>query len=291
MIIRINKSENYTTIANEIARRKDISARAMGVYYYLMTLPDNWKVFKGELHKHFTEGRDAINKAFKELQDAGYIVGTREQNEAGKMAGYDYTIYETSDHVTEKPSTDNQGTGNPHLLNTNEPSTNNTKGKSDALKTLRKSVQEAFLNVLEKEGKPQSYFDFKVEGGHINKLVAKFMKEPDPEIFAKTMIQQYYYLTHGRDKFYSTQPFLPSRLNAQGIYPQVIDKMQDLLKATLKKAAARPRPADLNQPALEFDREAFNADSLDKMRTMREAMRNNKIPTEGENDDEEKVCI
>ena len=38
-----------------------------------MTLPKDWKLYKEELVTHFTEGKDAINTAFKELEKAGYI--------------------------------------------------------------------------------------------------------------------------------------------------------------------------------------------------------------------------
>ena len=48
-----NKTENYTIVSNEIFRRSDVSARAKGVYAYIMTLPDDWKLYKSELYKHF----------------------------------------------------------------------------------------------------------------------------------------------------------------------------------------------------------------------------------------------
>jgi len=66
--------KDFCTVCNEVARRKDLSARAKGIYYYLATLPSNWELKKQELIRRFTEGRDAFNKAFKELEDTGYIV-------------------------------------------------------------------------------------------------------------------------------------------------------------------------------------------------------------------------
>jgi hypothetical protein len=74
-IIRTKKTENFTTVCNDIFRRHDISARAKGVYAYIMTLPNDWKIIKSDLHKHFKDGRDAINSAFTELEEAGYITG------------------------------------------------------------------------------------------------------------------------------------------------------------------------------------------------------------------------
>ena len=74
-IIRTKKDERYASISNEVLQRPDISARAKGLYAYLMTMPSGCKVIKSELHKHFKEGRDAINSAFTELEEAGYITG------------------------------------------------------------------------------------------------------------------------------------------------------------------------------------------------------------------------
>ena len=77
-IIKVsNKTENFTISANEVPRRADLSARAKGIHSYLMTLPADWKLYREELYTHFTEGRDAINTAFKELEEKGYIKKTR----------------------------------------------------------------------------------------------------------------------------------------------------------------------------------------------------------------------
>jgi len=42
-----NKTDNYTIVANEIFQRSDISARAKGIYAYIMTLPPfvEWQMY------------------------------------------------------------------------------------------------------------------------------------------------------------------------------------------------------------------------------------------------------
>lgn len=127
-IIRTEKNKNYSVIHNEVARRSDLSARAKGVYYYLMTLPDNWTLYKRELYKHFTEGRDALNKAFKELEDAGYIAKQPKREEGGKVNGWNYTMYESTELLKNR-NTVNPSDGKPattkYLPQLN---TNNTNG-------------------------------------------------------------------------------------------------------------------------------------------------------------------
>src|SRR6056297_1020054 len=90
-IIRTKKDRNYSVIYNEVARRSDISARAKGLYFYIMTLPDDWQIYKTEIYTHFTEGREAMNKAFKELEDAGYITKKTRHGGDGRLEGWDYT--------------------------------------------------------------------------------------------------------------------------------------------------------------------------------------------------------
>ena len=95
-IIRRDKTDNYSVIHNECFRDDTLSARAKGIFAYLMSLPDDWKIYKTELHTHFAEGRDAINKAFGELMDRGYITKKPSRSDDGKVLnGWDYTVYET----------------------------------------------------------------------------------------------------------------------------------------------------------------------------------------------------
>jgi hypothetical protein len=113
-----DKTGNFSIILNECFQRADLSARAKGIFGYIMTLPDSWKIRKVELYSHFTEGRDALDAAFKELEAAGYIE-SKEVREAGKFAGYDYTVNESCGKpVPGKPYTVKPGPENPHLLKT-----------------------------------------------------------------------------------------------------------------------------------------------------------------------------
>jgi hypothetical protein len=91
---------------NEVFRRRDISARAKGLFAYIMTLPDDWKIQKEELYSHFTEGRDALDKAFRELINVGYIKNERLRDEAGKIIGFRFVVKESI--TLENHNTENQ---------------------------------------------------------------------------------------------------------------------------------------------------------------------------------------
>lgn len=130
MIIRAKKQKNYTIVSNHIFKNNDISARAKGVYAYIMTLPDDWKLYKSELFNRFSEGKKAIDTAFKELEENQYISKKRVKNKFGKFEGWEYTVFEHPATETpisdqsEKGKSENRQVGNGQLLSTNEPNTN-----------------------------------------------------------------------------------------------------------------------------------------------------------------------
>lgn len=94
MIVRkAEHKNNYTCVSNEILQRKDMSMRAKGLLVYLLSLPEDWELHKTEVQKHFTDGRDAVFRAFEELEQLGYIQGKKFRDEKGRIQ-YQYTVYE-----------------------------------------------------------------------------------------------------------------------------------------------------------------------------------------------------
>ena len=128
-----NKTENFTIVSNEVFKRNDVSARAKGLYAYIMTLPDDWKIYKQEIFTHFSEGKNALDSAFKELERLGYISKEKAKNEKGQFVGWDYTIYESATEDIETDCMENRVSDLPksenrQLLNTD--SLQNTEKQS-----------------------------------------------------------------------------------------------------------------------------------------------------------------
>ena len=160
MIIKRQKTKDYSTIANECFKNPAISARAKGLYGYLMTLPETWELKKIELYTHFTEGRDALNNAFEELIKFGYIHKKRTRNSLGKFEGWEYVVHEFASPLTEnpksvkptywkpesgKPDAGNPKSENPHLLNTNK-KVNTKKVNTD--NSNKENIKENPIDVL-----------------------------------------------------------------------------------------------------------------------------------------------
>lgn len=135
-IVRLNEhTQNYTVICNDCFQNSSLSMQAIGLLAYLITLPVDWKIYKSELVNHFTNGRDAINNAFNELIENGYITCEKTRTEKGTFGSNIYTVHEVpiktnttnGKPVTENPSTDKPSTENLQLQSTHIQNTDNTK--------------------------------------------------------------------------------------------------------------------------------------------------------------------
>ena len=95
-IIRVKKDKDnpYVIINKNSITDKKMPLKAKGLFSYLMSLPDDWKLYVKELQTHFPDGRQTINNAIDILIKLGYMKRTATR-EVGKFSGYDYTIYES----------------------------------------------------------------------------------------------------------------------------------------------------------------------------------------------------
>lgn len=74
----------------EVFLREDISARAKGIYAFLLSYDK--EINKNSLVLHFKEGRDSLSTAFKELVNNNYIAIVKKRDEEGKFAGSEIKI-------------------------------------------------------------------------------------------------------------------------------------------------------------------------------------------------------
>lgn len=150
MITTPENPKNFCIVCNEVARRRDLSARAKGIYYYLATLPPSWELQQQEAEQHFTEGREAFRTAFKELIVTGYIKQIRLQDAKGRLTGWKYNVLWSSDapEMRETDTPENQYRENRKAVNqlTENPTLLNTDILNTDLSIIESSKQDSVLS-------------------------------------------------------------------------------------------------------------------------------------------------
>jgi len=146
--IRYSKQRDYTVMNNTFLRDDKLSWKAKGLFAYILSLPEDWKIYISELQTHATDGETSLRSAIKELTDNGYIIQKRLKDDKGRWASYVYQIIENP--FVENLDVDNLDVENQVLLNTN-----NTKYLNE-LKTNKSSkddTQPSLIPKLDKKTK------------------------------------------------------------------------------------------------------------------------------------------
>lgn len=106
-VFRVEKNRGYTVMSNHHLRNKDLSLKAKGLLSQMLSLPEDWDFTLKGLSLINREQIDAIRAAVWELEQAGYIVRSRERDGQGRLRGADYLIYEQSQPVPDSPTLEN----------------------------------------------------------------------------------------------------------------------------------------------------------------------------------------
>ena len=197
--IKKKKETNYTQIDNTCVKDARLSWKEKGVHTYLMTLPEDWKIYLSELVRHSRDGKSALYSAIQTLEKYGYIKRIRNRDENGRFEQTAYYVYEEplqaddntplSDNPDmenpdvvkpdmENPNKEKRDTENQTLLNTNKLTTNNiqnteltnlSSSEDDATQTVSESV---FVKILKDLFDNQYPFDKNFEPA-VQKLLSE----------------------------------------------------------------------------------------------------------------------
>lgn len=135
-VFRIEKTRDYTVMANFHLRDTELSLKAKGLLSLMLSLPEDWDYTTKGLARICRDGVDSICSTVRELEEHGYIIRERVRNEKGQLTTVEYTILEqpvkgepgTAGPGQEKPKRENPVLGkpkqeNPAQLNTNKSNT------------------------------------------------------------------------------------------------------------------------------------------------------------------------
>ena len=143
-VFRVDKSRDFTVVANCIFKDRSLSAKAKGILVEMLSLPESWDFTLKGLTTLFTDGIDSIRQGINELEARGYIVRERKRDARGRLGGMEYVIYETPHKAVENspacalPEEDNPTAENP----TQEYS---TEEKPTTYKELNKSITNSSI--------------------------------------------------------------------------------------------------------------------------------------------------
>ena len=117
-VFRVEKTRDYTVIANHHLRNTELSLKAKGLLSLMLSLPEEWDYTTKGLSRICKDGVDSICAGVHELEDHGYVVRERIRNPNGQLGAIEYTILEqprTSEPKREKPERENPVQANPVL--------------------------------------------------------------------------------------------------------------------------------------------------------------------------------
>ena len=133
-VFRVERTRDYTVMCNHHLKDSGLSLKAKGLLSMMLSLPDEWNYSTRGLAAICKEGVDAIGKALKELEQAGYIVRRQLRGAGGRICDTEYTIYEqprppdttlpdTENPYLDIPDMEQPDTDNPAQLNTKKSNT------------------------------------------------------------------------------------------------------------------------------------------------------------------------
>ncbi len=117
-VFRVEKTRDYTVMANHHLRNTDLSLKAKGLLSLMLSLPEEWDYTTKGLSRICKDGVDSICAGVRELEEQGYVVRERIRNPNGQLGAIEYTILEqprTSEPKREKPERENPVQANPVL--------------------------------------------------------------------------------------------------------------------------------------------------------------------------------
>ena len=117
-VFRIEKTRDYTVMANHHLRNTELSLKAKGLLSLMLSLPEEWDYTTKGLSRICKDGVDSICTGVRELEDHGYVVRERIRNPKGQLGAIEYTILEqprTLEPKRENPKRENPVQANPVL--------------------------------------------------------------------------------------------------------------------------------------------------------------------------------
>lgn len=205
-----------------------MTMKAKGLLCYLLSLPDDWKLYKTELKKHFKDGKDGIYSAFDELVALGYVEQTEREKKQGKFDGYDYAVFDSPLRVYRSGSTaaEKPAPENPPLINNNIVYNKQIKNKRDD--DSEKSSSAPFILILDfwlKEVHPGWAMDG-LQGKHLKHIITKIkttLTSSKKEVTDENIVTTFKYIINHLPEYFKNKDLATINSN----YNEIIEKIKN----------------------------------------------------------------
>ncbi len=117
-VFRIEKTRDYTVMANHHLRNTKLSLKAKELLSLMLSLPEDWDYTTKGFARICKDGVDSICSAVNELEEHGYVIRERISNSKGQLTDIQYIILEKPQlplPEQEKPKQENPVLGSPVL--------------------------------------------------------------------------------------------------------------------------------------------------------------------------------
>ncbi len=201
MIVRVNKTHDYTVMSNHHLNNRNLTLKAKGLLSVILSLPDDWQYSVAGLAAISKEKEASINTALKELKDNGYLVVIKKmpnETNSGRIE-YEWHFYEQPADQKQEPEKqgiekqgveiqglefqglENQGQVNTNIVNTNIQNTNevNILGKAKKSRFVPPDVSEvqAYCDERGNNIDAQQFVDYYTANGWVQGKAGKPVKD------------------------------------------------------------------------------------------------------------------
>ena len=102
-VFRVERTKNYTVMANYHLKDKRLSLKAKGLLSVMLSLPDDWNYNMKGLARLSKDGLDSVRSTVNELER--YVTRHRIRTETGQLADTEYLVRERPLDQEEQPTT------------------------------------------------------------------------------------------------------------------------------------------------------------------------------------------
>ena len=164
---KIGETDGFVIVPNAILKGRNLSAKALGVYFLIVSLPDDWNFSVKGLCTLCTDGKASIASAVEELENAGFLKRDGIVKCKGKFTAGDWIISDTPEAVRtvpENPTSEKRSSGNRMSENRTQQNIKQLNIKQHNIKQHSNTAEKTFRGRAEKHVRsPQNSPSYDIE--------------------------------------------------------------------------------------------------------------------------------